>query len=185
MLTLTVNTTSVKTNGSLLFKVTEFNLAPDTVNISAADAWFLPGLDNFGACKSGWTPYGVEIFRGHYTLQNLTSGANVLVFKDEVLPPICISPPGAPPGLPPTAVSVKSGAQFPLPLQEEFGSDSVYAVNGNLIPGYCQDVVNGTSTPTQCQAAVNSLESDRAAVYTFVAGDEWGDLVILNFAVVL
>src|SRR5438445_3669491 len=73
-LALSVNTTSVKSNGSLSFVMTLVNPTTRYINISSSDAWYLRNLPDYAwVCYDGSIPYAFAVFRGHYTLVNVSS----------------------------------------------------------------------------------------------------------------
>ena len=89
-LALSVNTTSVKSNGSLSFVMTLVNPTTRYINISSSDAWYLRNLPDYSwVCYDGSIPYAFAVFRGHYTLVNVSSAENVL-HPDAY--PSCLSP---------------------------------------------------------------------------------------------
>lgn len=166
ILSLQLNETTVRSNSSFLFEVTEFNPSLHNISMAASDSWYLPGLNDY-PCNSGSTPYGAEVFRGHYTLGNISSGVNVLSFALGRLG-LCIYSGN------PSIFNFTAGSAFVPPVANLQGFQQVYAINGYTL--------NGPPSPTA--TFVNSIESSQPAVYTFVAGDEWGDTVLLYFQVV-
>jgi hypothetical protein len=163
ILTLELNTTSVKPNGSLSLEITEFNPAPYDINISASNRWYLPSLNDL-PCNAGAIPFGFEIFRGYYSLGNLSSGENVIEFAQDQFPHGCFNN-GNP-------------NSFTIPAA---------SLNLNLIGFYQVYAINGSSMANNIYPykwTVNSLGSSQPAVYTIVVGDEWGDVAVLNFSVI-
>src|SRR5438309_11060473 len=69
-LVLSVNSTYVKPNGAIALTVTEFNPLSVTNNMSKSSDWKMPTLT--WVCGRGTVPYGIALFRGYYTLNNLT-----------------------------------------------------------------------------------------------------------------
>src|SRR5437870_6567430 len=89
-LALSINTTSVKSNGSLSFVITLVNPTIRYINMSSSDTWYLRNLPGFSwVCYDGSIPYAFGVFRGHYTLVNVSSAENVL-HPDAY--PSCLSP---------------------------------------------------------------------------------------------
>lgn len=159
ILVVSVNETSVWSNSSLTFDVSEFNPTASYINLSRSDNWYLESLSSAWPCNGGSTPYGVAVFRGYYTLQNVSSARDVLKFA----PYSCVYNANA------TTFAVPPLSTFQPPYDFP---PQIYAISGN-------SVNNGNLS-----AFVNSLGSSKPAVYTLAVGDEWGDLVLLHFSVV-
>jgi hypothetical protein len=156
-----VNTTAgqftVKSNGSLTLDVSEWNPTDRDINLSASHSWYLPNMTATWYCYSGYPPFGFNVFRGYYDLQNVTKAENV-VYSDTI--PSCIY------YTPYTSFLLKSGSIVSWGWQ-------VYAIDGSRV----RDPFNGGFV------GVDSLRSSKPAVYTVAAGNEWGDLVLLHFRV--
>lgn len=169
VLSLSVNTTSVRSNGSFSYSFSLVNPTSHVVNISKSSQWYISGLLNPSPCYTRPGPYGFAVFRGYYTLQNVTAARNVL---QQAIILGCTS----------TGVAPINVTSYSLPPHSTFAprdvyqSSQIYAINGTTVPA---------SSPTAPNAAaiVNSLGSDKPSVYTMVAGDEWGGFVLLHFPV--
>ena len=167
ILTLSVNTTMVKPNGSFQFSVTEINPNPEYINLTAAHDWYVSGLTL--PCNGGYAPYGVEVFRGHYSLQNISLGVNTLHFAVLLCPFLGNY----------SVYSFPPESAFVPKLVEVQEFEQVYAINGFVING----PLHGSPVPTA--EIVNSNESSKPEEYTFIAGDEWGTTALLCFTVAL
>lgn len=158
-LSLSINTTSVIANGSLSFIVSLANPSTHQVNESSSTTWYLSDLPSSWPCYDGSVPYAFAVFRGHYTLLNVSSAENILR-PDVYL--VCLS-------LPKNATMTSIPAMSTFTPSQSF---QIYAVEGGTVRVGNQSV------------GVYSLWSDKPSEYTMVAGDEWGDFVLLNFLVV-
>jgi hypothetical protein len=160
------NATMVKPNGSLTLNVNELNPTDHYVNLSVSNNWFLSSLSSFWLCYGGTPPYGVSVFRGYYTLQNVSSASDVIHL---LLVPACAYE-GNITGFsfPPHSSFVPHGG---LQIGNDIGPQQIYAVDGNFVK-------MGNNNEQ-----VYSLWSSKPAAYTIAVGDEWGDLVLLHFSV--
>ena len=181
VLSLSINTTSVRTNGSFSYSLSLVNPTSQIVNISKSSQWYMSGLLSPWLCATSPGPYGFAVFRGYYTLQNVTTATNVL---RQALMLGCIYT-----GI--NRINVTSYSLSPhstFALQNEagyFDGSPIYAINGTCIPvsNYSSP---GTANlaPNAC-AFVSSLGSDKPAIYTMVVGDEWGGFALLHFSVLV
>ena len=124
-------------------------------NVSAASNWALgpQGLWT-RICTNGW-PLGVGLMAGYYTADNYSLGSLVPLPTPLVGCPIMIGTP----------------SYF---LLRPHGSTAIVKLGGSLAEW------NLTST---LGLASSQLSSQRGGVYTAIAVDEWGDLVIVHFRV--
>jgi hypothetical protein len=160
-LALSINSTAMKPNGSLQFEVTLLNPTTHYVNMSSASEWYLPGLPNSWPCHPSSVPYAFSVFRGTYKLTNVSSARNIL---HPIVIPSCLNLGNT------TSFSIPPLPNYPPSFLQQ--SSQLYAVNG------------GSIRSGNLSIGVYSLWSSSASTYTMVAGDEWGDFVLLNFAVV-
>jgi hypothetical protein len=183
----------VPPNSTLSVSLTELNTLSTTNNVSSSSEWRLSQLT--WACGRGYVPDGVELFKGYYTLDNLTS-ASPLPFwgapecpVDELYPaPNTIAILG----------NITSYAFQPNSDNASFAA-SYYSYNvcnppqctvqtrslafGKFPP---EDMLSGTDVYAGSMNninGVNQLGSSAPSIYTLVAGDEWGALVLLHFSV--
>lgn len=184
-LSLSVNSTSIRPNGTIGLNVVESNPLPVTVKISASSSFPIPGL--WWLCGPGSFPHGIAIFRGYYTLSNVTTAQPL----DFWAPISC------------AADYQFNGTRNIVGILQNVTSYSFMPENfkasftGYYIPSGAPSATLGSfvSTSMMAEAAVsatnsnrvphlmNSLLSTAPGVYTLVAGDEWGDLVLLHFRV--
>jgi hypothetical protein len=173
VLTMLINTTSLKSNASLSFQVDEVNPTAHYINLSVSTNWLLSSIPLSFPCynsHAGGTPFGIAVFRGYYTLQNITSATNIKYIVDPACPveTSYIVDYSVPPSSLIQARWSDGGVTTMWP-----DSGVVYAINGGLV-----------ACDTNSLCAVNSLGSSQPAGYTIVAGDEWGALLLFHFSVV-
>jgi hypothetical protein len=179
-LTLSLNTTTVPSNGTFTIRVSEFNPTTRGFNLTLSNGWALDTLPSFYVCYSGDPPYGASIYRGYYTLQNISSVHPVQVYSGPQ--------PSCHPSLDGPVVTFVASPNSGIGgvyqnlnnsvILEPFTA-VVYAIDGTTVMMSNPSVNNGEPEPT----TVYSLRSSQPAVYTVVGGDEWGDLVLLHFIV--
>ncbi len=168
-LSLSLNSVQLQRGQSIGATVTIFN-SPGTVNnVSAAANWPIKGLTT-GACGTLNDPVGFALFQGYYTLQNISSAGTPL----ELYYPGVYNCPATfnvkyylfqPHSYSATiGVTPSFGPQTPYPITASVGA------NGS----WTGSAVNG-------QSAGHHLFTP--GIYTVVAGDEWGDILILYFVV--
>jgi hypothetical protein len=169
--------------------VSEFNTLSVTNNISSSSGWKLSGLT--WVCGRGSLTNGMALFRGYYTLNNLTS-AVPLNFWTPVQCPLNYLSNGT------RVVGVLSNVtSYAFPPKSDNASYSAYYrplncssecafVGSSAFGEFPQEqmstqlTVYATNSTTSSES---SLLSTAPSVYTFVAGDEWGALVLLHFSV--
>ena len=167
-----MNTTSIGPNGSLAVNITEFNPTQRYINMSVSDNWFLSDLPDVWLCTS--PPYGLDIFRGYYTLQNVSVARNILNFSEFGVLPNCSFEGNV------TGFSFKPGS-----LAIAVGSFYGGYLEASTLQFGATSVRCNIWTPSTCMPLGDfSLWSNRPAAYTIAVGDEWGDLLLAHFSVV-
>ena len=146
--------------------VDEINTLKKTNSVSAAGNWAFPGL-SVGPCGTLNYPFGIAIFQGYYTAGDLKS-----------ITPLKLDNPDAAYPCPLILADISTYSfQSSGDTAEVFqlgGVDPVLteAMNAQIHPaGYWTGSPNG------------ALTNFVPGVYTVVAGDEWGALVVLHFTV--
>ncbi len=177
-----LNSTIIAQSGSIGVNISEYNLLPTTNNVSVSSDWALqesqgPGL-RMGPCGNGAFPFGIALLRGYYSSSNISSDTSLYLYNPDGIY-----------GCPADFFGVAQYYSF------EPSSDST---------AVCQGAINSTGTDDQnCEPPIfstfplshsvgigsywNSSGTEHSlteGVYTIVTGDEWGQLVILHFAVV-
>lgn len=173
VLTISIRTTSVMPNASLWFEIDEFNPTTHYINLSYSAGWILPSLRALWPCYHGAPPFGMAVFRGYYTLQNVTSATDVMRPNSV---PHC-----------PALLAYATGfsiSPWSNQIQILYSDGSNYTMSSYSDSLY---TINYGTTSTPDMPDINggySLGSSQPAVYTIAAGDEWGALLLFHFAVV-
>jgi hypothetical protein len=155
-----VNVTSLTSGEALQVSVSEYNTLAITNNVTAEKSWGVNGLF-LGACPNVYVqPFGVALFQGRYTAQNVSQATPLSIFA----PAAC-----------PMYVRLITGYVF-LPQ----------SINAAVLPG--GDLTTGT--PMSANITVNGVYTEgtqsyplNPGLYTVVAGDEWGTLEFLYISV--
>jgi hypothetical protein len=190
-LIISANSTQVRPNGAIAINVTEFNTRSVSNNISAAAGWTLNGL--WWACGLYYYPDGIALFRGYYTLNNLTAASPIFFWA-----PIGCFVPQIYNGTRVAGILSNVTAYTFQPKSDVASYSAFYHAcidpdcnfrNSSLTFGTFPPVsmldgaIIHASNSNVEPHFMNSLLSTAPSVYTLVAGDEWGDLVLLHFRV--
>jgi hypothetical protein len=139
-------------------------------DVPVSDNWSYSNL-GLGPCDNGpggfGYPYGIAIFQGNYTPLNLSTATPLSLYDYSVIVP-CPGP------MPSTAYDFKPLSDIATVLSSASSfPNSIFAINIEFTEaGYWTGVSPGVT------------KHDFApGVYTIVAGDEWGSLVVLHFTV--
>jgi hypothetical protein len=170
-LILSVNSTSIRPNSTLAITVTELNTLSKANNVSSASEWRMPGLTWGQGCGGpGYLPHGIELFKGYYTIDNVTS-AKGLPFWGSI-----------PCGV---ASIIDIGNVTSYAFQPNSDNASYSAMQSNVLKGYPPSSMlfsNNIYAGYVPIAAFNQISS-ASSTYTLAAGDEWGALILLHFSV--
>ncbi len=153
-LSLSMNSTLVRSNGSFTLVLALSNPTLHVVQVSRADSWYVPFLNDSWPCGVQLAPYGYVVYRGYYTVSNISLGRDVLRQPNY----FCIE------------TGTESPSSYSVPPVWS-SSVRVYAIDGGWVSQGSYEV------------GVTSLGSSSPGVYTIAAGDEWGSLVLLHFSV--
>jgi flagellar basal body-associated protein FliL len=156
-------------NGTFTVTVAESNLLSSVNNVTEANQWKYPAdlLNPANNCAPTNDPVGFAIFQGYYGMSNYTSGKALPLYNTNVefhcteniyaneylFQPLSDS------------ISVYNHGQF-----ETNGTASLSLLTGGYWTG-------GAGTPTA--ASFNEFRG----VYTVLAADEWGNVLLLHFTV--
>ncbi|MBI3841126.1 MAG: hypothetical protein HY297_04125 [Thaumarchaeota archaeon] len=153
-LALDLNSTSLSGNGRIAITAWINNTSAQIENITSANSW---GLDRNSLwtrlCTPGW-PLGFGIMQGHYTSENYTEGRLFDVPRPAFACPYS-----------------------PLPdyfLLAPHASRALASTNGTA---------ESWDLRVELIVSCCNLGPLSAGVYTVVAADEWGDVVLTNFQV--
>jgi len=161
VLNLSINDSSIAQGHSVGVHISETNSLSTMNNVTAAQNWGT--TFTLGRCSANY-PFGIALFKGHYTLQNFTQGERVSL-QGPVQNYLCVRPPFSTSYyhfLPKTDTAV---------VQVGMGNQTVTLPMGTSIPITGYWTAEGSFTPLQ------------HGTYTLVAGDEWGALAMLHFSV--
>jgi len=207
-LSLLVNSTVIPSEDEIGINASVVNTRTTANNLTASNDWAAQGLSQ-GACNYGnatnklFFPIGLDVFRGDYGNDNLSSAGQPIDWWPLVE---CIAD-GVPVGT--QYFPLENITSYSLLPGNDSGTYAGYYVASTTSPppvcggGVCTYSPNVTRTyakgvfPTRMafEQTINaanrtgpgfysSLGSSLPANYTLVAGDEWGQLAILHFQVV-
>lgn len=169
-LILSVNVTDVKPNNTLGIRVTELNTAQTTYTTSSSSDWKLPILGWFCGCACGdpgYLPHGIELFKGYYTLNNVTFAHPFTTFWGSIPCPV---------GTIWTGGNVTAYA-----FQPNSDTASYFVGQKQYAPAGMSFGINVFAGKVDL-APISQISSS-PGTYTLVSGDEWGKLVLLHFSV--
>jgi hypothetical protein len=154
---LELNATSLTTTGHVAITAWVNNTSSIIENVTAQDSWAVDRTRLWGRiCTNGW-PMGVGVMQGHYTVFNYTQGTLIRIPQPFVLCPVLRAAP-------------EWYAFAP--------SSSKALVSLNGAPQFW--VVQTTLAFGPASLGESQIPS---GVYTAVAADEWGDVLLTNFLV--
>ena len=155
-LRLAINTSQVYPGGTILVNVSEFNTLNQANNVTEAAGWQIRVA--LSSCpNTNVQPFGIAVYRGHYTAQNVSQGTQLQIFPMTACP---------------MYVRLVTGYYF----QPNSDIASVEPGSG-LTPMTGGVVVDGTYGGSAGSMALIP------GTYTVVAADEWGATAFLYFQV--
>jgi hypothetical protein len=178
-LALSTNNTSIESGQAMNVSLSVINALSIENNVSSASDWKISQLENHtdtGLQCIGWANF--LVYRGYYTESNLSAGAISIV-------------PLTQPGVgynctfyefslysfqPSSSEAATYGGGGPTNMSYSYGTRQLAV--GSVVSGYY--------TADQSYYSLNAFVLPApfpTAVYTIVAGDQWGQLVILHFIV--
>lgn len=185
-LSLSVDSTRLRPNGTVTVNVSEVNALPMANNITSLTHWSIDGLQ-WGCGYRYYFPNGIAVFSGYYSLNNITAGRALNIW-----PPIPCSAEFLFNGTNNIVGILQKVTSYSYLPESSYASYAAYykpetgpITLGTFLPVHMFNEVTITATnftyPTS--PFVVALGSDAPGVYTLVAGDEWGDLVLLHLSV--
>jgi len=185
---LTVNATVIPSNESIDVALNVTNVKSLQNQLSASNSWAISGLST--PCDFGYynfsSSFGVAFFRGDYDSSNISTGTPISVWGAAVECPMDFA------GNTTSALGPwLKITSYVLSPDSDNGTES-----GDYESYQTQNVTSGTfPTVLNFQANIyandsnsdygyNSLQSSSTANYTIAAGDEWGQIVLIHFAVI-
>ncbi|MGI0091938.1 MAG: hypothetical protein ACREBS_09530 [Nitrososphaerales archaeon] len=190
-LALSVNATKLQPNDNVLVNITVLNALSTVNNVSSSDSWPISGLA-LGPCPTGAVA-GISVYQGYYALNNLSDIEKLQLwplFVPCVVPFIFN-------GTTPVGVFQNATSYSFLPKSDMANYSAYYIPDcqilscPSLIGKFSMSMnatlnlyaINSTNVPDLTVGGA-SLRSAAPSIYTLVAGDEWGDIVLLHFSVV-
>lgn len=176
-----VDSPSQNTSDTILVSMTEYNILPYVNNLTAGNNWPLENL-TVGGCDFH-EPFGIAVFRGNYTSENISKASSIDLF------PVLMCPVGS---LPSEYYTFEPNSDFATiitspyflisPTDNTTAVRQTYAsqpVTDNIpLNGYCCKQIPLGGGPFTI-----GLIPFAAGIYTLATGDMWGDLTILHFTV--
>ena len=166
-LSLSLDLTTYQLGQQIAIVIDEINTLSSSNNVHASNDWALNGL-TLNNCGIEYYPFGILIFRGYCTSSNI-SKATSLYFYDHTIDHGC-----------------QSIANF---------SDYIFTPKSDLASSVFNETIH-SYTPLKYEITTNgywpvyaapnynySFSTFEPGIYTVVAGDEWGAMVILHFTV--
>jgi hypothetical protein len=182
-LDMTLNSTQINQNGSVLVSIASYNILNDQNNVTPAFNWATKGLTLPGCgINRDQLPIGLGVIKGYFIASNISQAYQkdyILNFTKPPYSPYC--------GINIYASDLKydlfnsnSDIFYPIPYQNCPPSPcaAIPPITANVTVS-----VSGNWTFTTVPMPVPLLNSFTPGVYTIVGGDEWGDLAMLHFAV--
>lgn len=160
-LLLTTNSTIIRQGQTIGLDISLNNTAPNKLVLNSDNNWGLPDL-SFEPCIP--RPYGIAVFDGYYTEQNMTDGRPLLIFN-----PVAMCP------------SINSTKIYVFEPESTNATASTCSDSNLPYCTYSQDMQDKISISGTWEG--DNLQPFKAGVYTLVGGDEWGHLAIQHFAV--
>jgi len=146
----------------------ETNVLSEINNIPVSDNWSYKGL---GVAPCDFTsPYGIAVFEGDYVASNLSTGTPLTLYNPHITR-LC-----------PTNYPVISYSFLPSLDWAQVIENPANPLH-NFQQMQYELTINGY-WPDDNFSSNSQLTSFKPSVYTVVAGDEWGNLIILHFTVV-
>jgi hypothetical protein len=165
-LSLSIDSATYQPGQSVNIAIDEVNTLTKTNNVSAAGNWAFPGF-SVGPCGTLNYPFGIAIFQGYHTAGDLTS-----------VTPLKLDNPNAVYPCPMILADISTYA-----FQPSGDNADVFQLGGT--EPVLTEQMNAQIDPTGYWTgnANETLTGFAPGVYTVVAGDEWGALVVLHFTV--
>jgi Putative Ig domain len=149
--------------------IDETNTLSKTNTITSSANWPVSGL-GVGPCGVLNYPFGIAIFQGSYTAANISSGTPLQIYEPAIY------------HCPMTLADISSYVFQPLSHNAAVFqmSESTAVFNDMEMNTEFEPAPTGHWASNEAGSTFTNFE---AGVYTIVAGDEWGNLVILHFTV--
>jgi hypothetical protein len=170
-LTLSLDAATYRPGQTVSIVVDEKNTLSKTNDVPVADKWRLKGLTT-GPCsdeKSKIPPFGIAVMQGYHTGSDISK-----------INPLVIDNPNEFVTCPYNTFSNLTGYEFLSMSDTVKFTDPSDPTHSSLQQMYAQAQPNGYWTGADPDAVQHNFEP---GVYTIVAGNEWGTLVLLHFTI--
>jgi hypothetical protein len=167
-LTLSLDSKTYQSGQQVGIDIDEKNTLSKTNTINSSSKWPVSGL-RVGPCGTLNYPFGIEVFQGNYTAANISSATPLQIYEPGTY--TC-----------PMILSDTSSYVF-QPLSDNaaiFQMSEPTAVFSMAMNTEFEPAPTGYWASNDVGAAFTNFEP---GVYTVVAGDEWGALVLVHFTV--
>jgi hypothetical protein len=159
LFTLEVNSTSISSNGHISISAWANSTSPSSNNVTAMSSWPVDNSRLLGGqvCVNGW-PIGVGVMQGRYNADNYSQGTLMVISQAVIVCPATLSPPW---------FEFEPAPHSSRALVTIEGGPAFWVIQSGLVFG------------------LGSIGSGQlpSGVYTAVAADEWGDILLTNFRV--
>jgi len=161
-LRLSIDANQVYAGGTIQATISEFNTLDRMNNVTESGDWKVQAA--LSSCpNTNAQPFGIALYKGHYTAENVSQGTQVQVFPATVCPMF---------------MRYVSGYLF----QPDSDLATILPGSGPTQMVATIDLVNGTGT-TSSQPGSGQSTPLAPGSYTVAAADEWGETVFLYFQV--
>lgn len=165
LLLIQLNASSIISGQAISINLSEYNEFPTMVNISSSNNWVFGKFLTLSPCGGGPYPFGVTIYQGYYTPENLTSSDEPLqLFNGAMF--LCYT------------FSIGNSYSFRSMSDEAFVSRDSF---NSTIPISTSVSVKGSWVSETDGTQV--MQSFPPGIYTVLAGDEWGQATFAYFEV--
>jgi plastocyanin len=156
---------------SIQANLSELNTLPAYTTVSAAQNW--PAADlSLGPCGTFEFPFGMGLYQGHYTSQNISSGTPLTIYTpdaNETSQPRPEDCPAHPQVFGYVFAPQSDNAVVQLTWAGDAGASTYALAYGVSITGYW----SGSSS-----SSAGEFHPLNPGVYTVLAGDEWGTIMM-------
>jgi len=167
-LSLSLDSKTYQSGQEVGIDIDEKNTLSRTNTITASAKWPVSGL-GVGPCGALNYPFGIAIFQGNYTAANISSGTLLQIYEPNIY------------HCPMILTDISSYVFQPLS-----DSAAVFQMSESTAVFTAGMNAEFEPAPTGYWASNNvgaTFTNFEPGVYTVVAGDEWGDLVVVHFTV--
>lgn len=180
-LLLTLNSTVLQSGQVLNISISIHNPLPNVNNVSGASDWALPVLQDFSTQPVPCPFYvSFQIFNGYYTESNASTARSPLQLSPSGLAISCLALQRSYYLFQPLDDDAEFLVSTPPPSYLTLPMGTSRLVRGSFSAACCTSFGAITMIPVP----PSSVLPFSVGVYTIAAGDEWGQLVLLHFAVV-